>query len=169
MHGELLLLAFRGADQQERLAAAIGRNAQLGFDAIANLAPIARIDELGSKLLYVALVGADEIATPAAVQPRHCLGTGHAAIHHPDAMGHAVAAFHRRNDLFDSGYVGAIAGKHLVAKRYAVTGHDKAAADLLAIAPLIAAVATFGHRVCRGLALELGAGQVVEQKLVVEP
>src|SRR5258707_5493587 len=169
MHGELLLLAFRRADQQERRAAAIGRSAQLGLDAIANLTPIARIDELGSKLLHVALVGADEIATPAAVQPCHGLGTGHAAIHHPDARGIPVTAFHRRNDLFDSGYVGAIAGKHLVAERYAVTGHDKADADLLAIAPLIAAVATLGHRVGRGLALEVGAGHVVEQKLVVEP
>src|SRR5258708_33736072 len=95
------------------------------------LAPVARINELGSKLLYVALVGADEVATPAAVQPCHGLGTGHAAIHHPDAMGHAVAAFHRRNDLFDSGYVGAVAGKHLVANRNAVTGQDKADAHLL--------------------------------------
>ena len=65
------------------------------------------------------------------------------------------------------GVVG-VAGEHLVAQREAVEGHHQGDADLLAVGPMIAAVAALRQRVGLRLALEVGAGHVVQQHLVVD-
>ena len=61
-----------------------------------------------------------------------------------------------------------VAGEHLVAQREAVEGHHQGDADLLAIRPMIAAVATPRQGIAFRLALEVGAGHVVQQDLVVD-
>ena len=167
MHGVLLALPLGRADQQERLLA-VGAGAQLGLDAVAHRLPVARLGELRSELLQIVPVGADQIAALAVLQPGHGLGADHAAVHHPDAMRPAVARLHRADDLLDRGHVGAVAGEHLVAQRHALARHHQADADLLAVRPMVAAVAARGQRVGLRLALEVGAGHVVQQQLVVE-
>jgi hypothetical protein len=79
-----------------------------------------------------------------------------------------MAGLHGVDDgLHGLGVVG-VAGEHLVAQREAVEGHHQGDADLLAVGPVIAAVAALGQRVGRRLALEVGAGHVVQQHLVVD-
>ena len=102
------------------------------------------------------------------LQPGDVVGTGHAAVHDPDPLRLAVARFHRSDDLLDGGDVDPVAGKHLVAERHAVTTHHQSDADLLAVRPVVAAVAAPGERVSLGLAFEERARDVVEQQLVVE-
>ena len=80
----------------------------------------------------------------------------------------AVAALHRGDDLLHGGHVGAIAGKHLIAERDAVARHHQADANLLAVGPMVAAVAAAGERVALGLTLEVCARHVVQQQLIVK-
>ena len=144
VHRLFLLLSLVRTHQKERLAP-IRAGADLGFDPVAHLPPVPPIGELDGERLQLALARADQIAPLAGPQPGDGLGARHAAVHHPDAARLAVAALHRGDDLLDSRHVGAIAGEHLVAERYAVTRHDEANADLLAVAPMIAAVAAAGE------------------------
>src|SRR5208282_809052 len=83
----------------------------------------------------------DQIAPLAAPQPGDVLSARHAAVHHPYAARLTIAALHRGDDLLHSRHVGAIAGEHLVAERHAVPRHHQADADLLAVSPMVAAVA----------------------------
>ena len=50
----------------------------------------------------------------------------------------------------------------------AVSGHDQGQDDLLAVAAVIPGIAPAGQVVLLGQALEVGAGQVIEQQVVVE-
>lgn len=79
-----------------------------------------------------------------------------------------MTGFHRVDDGLQRAAVVGIAGEHLVAQREAVEGHHQGDADLLAIGPVVAAVAATGQLVALGLALEVGAGHVVQQHLVVD-
>ena len=60
-----------------------------------------------------------------------------------------------------------VAGEHLVAERKAVEGHDQGDAHLLAVGAMIAGIAALRLRVRFGLALEIGAGHIVEQHFVL--
>ena len=62
----------------------------------------------------------------------------------------------------------AIAGEDLEAEREAVARDDQADADLLAIAAMIARVASLGERIALGHSLEIRTRNIVEQKIVVE-
>ena len=80
----------------------------------------------------------------------------------------AVAGLHGPDDLLDRGHIGAIAGEQLVAQRHPLAGDDQGHADLLAVRPVIAAVAALGQRIVRAPAFEVRAGHVVEEQIVVE-
>ena len=60
-----------------------------------------------------------------------------------------------------------VAGEHLIAERKAVERHDKGDQDLFAVGAMIAGVAALRLRVRFRLALEIGAGDVIEQHVVL--
>jgi hypothetical protein len=93
---------------------------------------------------------------------------GDAAIHHPDALGRAVAAADGGEHLAQGGLVGGVAGEHLVGEGQAFGRDDEGDDDLHAVAAFIPAVAEAARvgLVVGHVALEVGAGQVVEQDLV---
>jgi len=109
---------------------------------------------------------ADQIAPPRPLQPRHGLGAGHAPVHHPDPVRKPIAGLHRVHDLFDRGDIGPIPREEFVPERDAAPGHDQRNAHLLAVRPVIAAVAPRGQRVARRQPLEVRARHVVEQQVV---
>src|SRR5208283_3693587 len=94
------------------------------------------------------------------------LSARHAAVHHPYAARLTIAALHRSDDLLHSRHVGAIAGEHLVAERDAVPRHHQADADLLAVSPMVAAVAAAGEPIALGVALEIRPRHIIQ--LIVE-
>jgi len=130
--------------------------------------PVLPIGKLGRELLELALARPNQILALATLQPGDILGAHHPAVHHPDAMRFAVAALHRGDDLLHGRDVGAVAGEHLVAERDALARHHQTDANLLAISPMVTAVAAAGKCVAGGLALEVRARHVVQQQLVVE-
>jgi hypothetical protein len=79
-----------------------------------------------------------------------------------------MAGLHGAHDGLHGLGVVRVAGEHLVAQREAVEGHHQSDADLLAVGAVIAAVAALRQRVGLRLALEVGAGHVVQQHLVVD-
>jgi hypothetical protein len=60
-------------------------------------------------------------------------------------------------------HVGAVAREHLKTQGQPLRRADQPDADLFVARTLVAGVATLGLRVALGLALEVGAGHVVEQ------
>ena len=58
-------------------------------------------------------------------------------------------------------------GEHLMAERKAVERHDKGDQDLFAVGAMIAGVAALRLRVRFRLALDIGAGDVIEQHVVL--
>jgi hypothetical protein len=61
-----------------------------------------------------------------------------------------------------------VAGEHFVAQRKAIEGHHKRDAHLLAVGAMIARIAALRLRVRFGLALKVGARDVVQQHLVLD-
>ena len=61
-----------------------------------------------------------------------------------------------------------VARPGVVGQRKALARHHQGDDDLLAIAAMIAGIAAAGQVVLLGQALEVGAGQVVQQQVVVE-
>ena len=90
---------------------------------------------------------------------------GDAAVHHPDAVGLAVALLDAVQEAAQRGVVGGVARHHLVAQREALGRDDQRDDDLHAVAALVAAVAELAQIVGPAVfvALEVGAGQVVQQ------
>jgi hypothetical protein len=75
---------------------------------------------------------------------------------------------HRGDDGLQCPRVTHIAGKDLIAERKAVEAHNQRNADLLAVGPMIPGIPALGQRIGFGLALEIGAGYVIEQDLVLD-
>lgn len=67
--------------------------------------------------------------------------------------------------MFERGAIQAVAGKDFIGEREAFGRDDQGEHELFAIGPVIAGVAAvgFGHGV--GVALEISAGQIVEQQV----
>ena len=61
-----------------------------------------------------------------------------------------------------------VAGEDLVAQRKAVLGHHQADADLRPVGAAVARVTALGQRTARHLALEVGAGHVVQQQVALQ-
>ncbi len=106
---------------------------------------------------------------PAArAQPLEVVLAGHAAVHDPDALGHAIARLHRLDDLLHGRHIRAITGEDLIPYRHPLARDHQRQADLLAVGPVIAAVAPLRQRVALRQALEVDAGHVIEEQVVVE-
>jgi len=73
--------------------------------------------------------------------PLASAGCFHAPVHHPDPVREPVARLHRFYDLLDRGDIGPIPREELVPERDAAPSHDQRNAHLLAVRPVIAAVA----------------------------
>ncbi len=157
----------RRAAQHEGLRP-VGAGAQLHLHPVADPLPVRRLGNLPGPFPQLALRRADQVAPPGLLQPRDVLGAHHAAVHDPDALGQAVARLHRLDDLFDRRDVGAVPGEDLVAQRHPLAGHHQRDADLLAVGPVVAAVAARRQRVPLGQPLEVRARHVVEQQVVLQ-
>jgi hypothetical protein len=92
-----------------------------------------------------------------------CLLGGDAPIHHPHALSLAVLGLDLGQEVRQGLLVEGIAGKHLVGQGKAVRGHHQGDDHLHAIGAFVAAVTEFALTLLRGVALEIGAGQIVEQ------
>ena len=80
----------------------------------------------------------------------------------------AEAIFDGPDDVFDRLKSLGVADQRLVGQWKTLSRHHQGQHDLLAIAAVIAGVAAFGQFVLLGQALEVSAGQIVEQQVVVE-
>ena len=92
----------------------------------------------------------------------------HAAIHDPDATALAETLFDVGDDRLDGLQILLVAGEGFVRQRKAFARHHQGQHDLLAIAALVARVAASGHFVGLHQALEVTAGEIVEQEFVIE-
>ena len=88
---------------------------------------------------------------------------GNAPVHQPDAPGLAVKGFDFLDDLRQGLFVKDVAVHDFVAHGESLGRDDQRQHDLFAVKAMIAAVAVAGFLNLPGLALEIGAGQVVEQ------
>src|SRR5262249_3940888 len=165
-HGLLLRGAGVAAAEDEGLGA-VGVWTALDLQPVAQRLPAA-VAQGGGEPLEAAPRRADDVARAAAAQPGQGGLADHAAVQHPDAPLAAVAGLHARHDLLDGGAVGAVAGEALVAQGVAIAGHDQADEHLLAILAVVAGVAAARLRVGGRLALEVGAGDVVQQQVVLQ-
>ena len=91
-----------------------------------------------------------------------------ATVHEPEAAGLAVLAFDAAEEVSQGLVVGGVTRQHLVGQRETFWGDDQGDDNLNAIASVVAGVPmpAFVTLRERRIALEVGAGQVVEQHLV---
>ena len=92
----------------------------------------------------------------------------HAPVHDPDPLRFPEPRLDRRDDGLDGLEILRVARQRQVGQGETVAGHDQGQHDLFAIAAVIAGITAAGQVVLLGQALEVGAGQVVEQQVVVE-
>jgi hypothetical protein len=142
--------------------------AQLYLDALADACPAPLVREGFLPALDLRAGRTQYVAAPSALKPFDVLAAGHAAIHHPDPLGQTETGLHRPHDLFHGGDVHSVAVEDLVAERDPLPGDHQSDADLLAVGPVVPAVAALRLRVPCGQALEVGTGDVVEQKVVLQ-
>jgi len=118
-------------------------------------------------------LGADQIVdgrVAGAHFGQHVLG-GDAAIHDPDAAGFAEARLDFFQEAAQGGFVRGVAGHDLVGQREALGSDDKRDDDLHAVGAFVARVAELAFVAGREgrVALEVGAGQIVEQHVEFDP
>ena len=121
-----------------------------------------------AELLQLGLRRPDDVAPSPLAQPGEIGRARHAAVADPHPPDHPVTGLHRGHNRLQRARVVHVAGKHFVAEREAIEAHHQRDAHLFAVGPVIARVAALRERVRLGLALEEGAGHVVEQHLVVD-
>ena len=92
----------------------------------------------------------------------------HAAVQRPDPVGLPVARLHHPDDLLQRRHVRAVAGKDLVAQGHATAAHHQRDIHLLAVRPVVSRVTALRQRIRRRFSFEVGAGDVVQQQVVVE-
>ncbi len=109
-----------------------------------------------------------EIAPAGSAQELERVLADHATVHDPDPLRSAEPGLDRRDDGLDGLKVLGVARQRQVSQGETVTGHDQRQHDLWAITAVIAGITAAGQVVLLGQALEVGAGQVVEQQVKVE-
>ena len=166
VHG-LLFAAPIDRAAQDRCLACVRPTRQLDLDALADLAPAARLGQLGGELAQLRLGRADDVAPPGLAQPRQvrALDMPRSAIHTRPTTPWRASML---STMVCTVAVVGVAGEHLVAQREAIEGNHQADANLLAVGPVIASVAALRQRVGLRLAFEVGAGHIVQQHLVVD-
>ncbi len=80
----------------------------------------------------------------------------------------AVTPLHRLHDFLQRRDIRAVSRENLVAQRHSALGNHQPDADLFAVGPMVARVAALGQRIAVGLALEIRAGHVVQQQVVLD-
>ena len=100
MSSPYALISLRNS-VQKRCFGSRRSGAQFRLYIIVYSNPVTRIDQLPLELLQLLLVRSDEIATLGSLQPVNIRGAAHAAIHHPDPPGFAIATPHRLYDIFN--------------------------------------------------------------------
>ena len=142
------------------------RGQPLDLHALAHLGP-GLGEEVLLELAESALGRAHQVARADAAHLGQAVLGGDAAVHHPDALGFAVALLDAVEEVAQRGGVGRVARQHLVAQREALGRDDQRDDHLPAIAALVAAVAELAQviRPALDVGLEVGAGQVVQQHL----
>src|SRR5262245_1212900 len=163
-----LFLAGAGgaAAQDEGLDAGVVRTA-LDLPSVPQCFPRA-VPNGVSDLLETAAWRADDGPRAASLQPAQAGLADHAAVEDPAAPLAAVPVLHARDGLPQRRAVVAVAGENLVAQGVAVAADDQPDEHLLAVGAVVTRVAAPGLGVGDGLALEVGAGKVVEQPVVCQ-
>ena len=109
-----------------------------------------------------------EIASARLAEKGERILADHAAIHDPDAVRFAETSLNVADDPLDGLQILGVAGPGAMGQGKAFATEDQGEHDLLAIAAMIAGIAALSEFVFLGQAFEVGAGQVVQQQVVVE-
>jgi len=141
---------------------------ELDLDTVMDGAPALCRRKFGSELLQFRLRCADDVAASGRAQPSQVLGARHAAVGDPHPPDDAVTCLHGGDDRLQGARIVGVAGEHFVTQRKAVERHHQRDQDLLAVATMIARIAALRLAIGQRLALEIGAGDVVEQHVVAQ-
>src|ERR1700728_608562 len=164
-NGAFLLASGRATGQQIEHAAAfdlLDLNGWMLGQALPAASP-----QLRSKAFQVATARGQHVAAAWPTQEADALLADHAAIHDPHALGPAKAAFDLGDDAFDGLQIAGVAGQGVMSQWKALAGDDQRDDNLLTVAAMVARVATAGQVVFLGQALEVAAGQIVQEQVVV--
>ena len=169
MHRLLFLATIVAAAKNVGLAATVGTWTQLDLQTLADRVPVVP----GSancclESFELALGRAHDVLPLPGLEELEVILRDHAAIQGPDALRLAVPRFHRLDDLLQRRRIVPISREHFVAQRQAAARHHQADADLFAVGPMVARVATLGQRIGMGLSLEVRARHVVQQQVVLD-
>src|SRR6516165_10415686 len=165
-HGLFFGRAGGAAAKDEGFDAVAGWTA-LDLESVADRFP-ATLTQSGGKLLQAAPRRADNVTRATSAQRDQCRLADHAAVQNPDPPFTPVAILHPRHDLLDRGAVVTIAGEHLITQRVTIASDDQADQHLLAVASVVARVAASCLGVGGRFTLEVGAGDIVEQQVIVQ-
>jgi len=124
--------------------------------------------QLALKLPQRVLCRTQDVAPPASPQKPHIFLARQTTVHNPDSPGSSVELFHVPHDLFERGGIVAVAGEHLITQGHPATAHHQRDIHLLAVRAMISRIAPLRLRVAFRLSLEVRAGDVVEQQVVVQ-
>jgi len=91
-----------------------------------------------------------------------------AAIHDPDPPARAKACFDGRHDGFHGLHIARVAGQRVMSQREAFARHDQSQDDLFAVPTMVARIAALGQRVFLRQALEVTAGEIIQQHVIVQ-
>ena len=162
----LLLAPLDRPDQDERLGPVRPRT-RLRLHPCPHGGPVLRLGEDPRPLAELPL-GRPHHVTPARLlEPGEIGRAHHAAVHHPDALGHPEAGLHGGDDLLHRGDISPVAREDLVPQGQPRAGDDEREAHLLAVRPVVAAVAPLREGVGHGVPFEVGARHVVEEEVIV--
>src|SRR5690606_14010095 len=167
VHRRLLLLTVVGATEDEGLPP-VGRRAQLHLQAGPDGLPAALLDEIVRPLPEFALRRPDQVGAAPFSHPLQVLFTRHAAVPDPDPAHLPVLSLHRLDDFLDRRDVVAVAGEDLVTDGVPLSSRDERDTDLLAVRPLVSAVASLRLLDAVGRSLEVRRRHVVEEQVVLE-
>ena len=167
VHRLFFLAAIAAAAQNECFFAALGTRAQLDFQSLADRVPVLR-HQLLLEPLELALRSSHDVLPLPGFEEVEIFFRDHPAIQRPNPLRLAIAGFHRLDDLFQRGRVVPISREHFVAQRQAATRHHQADADLFAVGAMVARVTTLCQGIRGRLPLEVRAGHVVQQQVVLD-
>ena len=156
-----------GTARQHKGLRAIWSRHQLDFHTFLHGVPVA----FGQGPLELAehrLGRADDVLAAAVAQELQILLADHAAVQHPDALRLAVLRFHGRDDLGNGFAVVGVACENFVTQRNAFLRDDQADAHLQAIRTTVTRITALGLGITLALSFEVGAGDVVQQQVVLE-
>src|SRR5271154_6082506 len=166
-HGPFLAAAWLAAGQQIVDFATLEKF-DLDLGVVGQTLPTASALQVGLKLGQGVTACGQQITPAGLAEKGERILADHAAVHDPDAVGFAEAGLDVVDDGLDGLQVLGVAGPGAMGQGKTLAAEDQGEHDLLAIAAMVAGIAALGHVVVLGQAFEIGAGQVVEQQIVIE-